>query len=969
MESWGIQILLLFKIMHSVLGQNVEEDTRAGCRTAENDLVFIVDGSWSVGYTDFDKAKAWLINVISGFDIGPLYTHVAVVQYSDAPRLEFPLGQHQTNHELLDAIKNIRYLGGNTETGRAISFATKSVFSSSQRTNIVKNKIAVVVTDGKSQDNVVNASTVARLQDITVFAVGVGSEIMESELIDIANKPSSTYVLYAEDYTTIEKIKEAMQQKLCEESVCPTRIPVASRDEKGFELMIGMKITQKSPEIPGSLLSEAAYLLTPDVDISEYTREIFPEGLPPTYVFVATLRMKSPVNHIKFDLWRILSKSADIQVAVTLDGQEKSVLFTTTKREDELQTVTFKDPKLHNLFDERWHQLKILVKERHATIFLDDVQIQKRPLQESIPIYINGKTQVSKHVGRDTTVPIELQKLRLYCDPQQSERETACEIFSVDDERCPLDRVPTEPVCNCPAEQIAPPGLFGPKGHKGETGIPGADGRPGPPGIQGIPGPPGLPGKQGARGQPGQPGTPGPQGLQGNQGPPGFPGIPGPPGPKGSEGHPGQPGIPGIPGKKGSKGEKGLQGLPGLPGLQGEPGIPGRDGLPGSIGLKGDTGPQGLPGSDGQQGQPGFPGVRGPPGPVGPRGERGATGPKGASGLPGQQGPPGPIGPPGPKGQEGVKGLPGEPGKLGPMGSPGKTGATGISGPPGQPGPMGTQGPKGHKGDAGEKGEKAEQGDAGEKGEKAEQGEKGANGNPGIPGLKGHPGGKGEKGERGDVGLPGQTGMDGSKGNIGSVGHVGPRGIPGQDGSQGPPGRPGIPGKPGKSLTDEQIVKLCTNVLQNQLPSLLQTMKTICQPCESVPGLPGQQGLPGSPGPPGDRGLPGYPGREGRNGYPGVGGIPGMKGCKGDSGLKGDKGFRGEAYSGPPGLPGPIGPQGPPGRSSEGFPGSPGHPGRDGVPGIPGKRGPPGPTGICDMSPCYNAYENRNNPFYKGPNF
>lgn len=30
-----------------------------------------------------------------------------------------------------------------------------------------------------------------------------------------------------------------------------------------------------------------------------------------------------------------------------------------------------------------------------------------------------------------TTVQVELQKLRLYCDPHQSERETACEIYSV----------------------------------------------------------------------------------------------------------------------------------------------------------------------------------------------------------------------------------------------------------------------------------------------------------------------------------------------------------------------------------------------------------------------------------------------------------------------------------------------------------------------------------------------------------
>lgn len=61
----------------------------------------------------------------------------------------------------------------------------------------------------------------ARAQEIILFAVGVGSEITTSELVSIANTPPSTYVLYAEDYTTIDRIRDAMEQKLCEgEDIC-----------------------------------------------------------------------------------------------------------------------------------------------------------------------------------------------------------------------------------------------------------------------------------------------------------------------------------------------------------------------------------------------------------------------------------------------------------------------------------------------------------------------------------------------------------------------------------------------------------------------------------------------------------------------------------------------------------------------------------------------------------------------------
>lgn len=62
------------------------------------------------------------------------------------------------------------------------------------------------------------------------------------------------------------------------ESVCPTRIPVASRDEKGFELMVGMNIQKKTKKIRGSLVSEAAYALTAATDITESTRCVWPSS-------------------------------------------------------------------------------------------------------------------------------------------------------------------------------------------------------------------------------------------------------------------------------------------------------------------------------------------------------------------------------------------------------------------------------------------------------------------------------------------------------------------------------------------------------------------------------------------------------------------------------------------------------------------------------------------------------------------
>lgn len=187
-----------------------------GCRTAPCDLVFIVDGSWSVQDVNFEIVKGWLVNITTSFNIGQKFTQVGVVQYSDDPLLEIPLGKYSTNRDLITAMESIQYMGGNTRTGTAIKFATDKLFGLSERGPQGVSRIAVVLTDGKSQDEVFKVAEAARNKGVILFAIGVGSETEESELRNIANKPSSTYVFSVKDYKAISRIIQVIRQKLCE---------------------------------------------------------------------------------------------------------------------------------------------------------------------------------------------------------------------------------------------------------------------------------------------------------------------------------------------------------------------------------------------------------------------------------------------------------------------------------------------------------------------------------------------------------------------------------------------------------------------------------------------------------------------------------------------------------------------------------------------------------------------------------
>lgn len=103
---------------HSLLFSSSSPLLCAECSVgAVADLVFLVDGSWSVGRENFKFIRSFIGAMAGAFDIGEEKTRVAVVQYSTDTRTEFNLNQYFRRAELLRAIKNLPYKGGNTMTG------------------------------------------------------------------------------------------------------------------------------------------------------------------------------------------------------------------------------------------------------------------------------------------------------------------------------------------------------------------------------------------------------------------------------------------------------------------------------------------------------------------------------------------------------------------------------------------------------------------------------------------------------------------------------------------------------------------------------------------------------------------------------------------------------------------------------------------------------------------------------------
>lgn len=182
------------------------------------DLVFLLDTSSSVGKEDFEKVRQWVANLVDTFEVGPGHTRVGVVRYSDRPTTAFELGHFSSREEVKAAARRITYDGGNTNTGDALRYITSRSFSAQaggRPGNRAFKQVAILLTDGRSQDLVLDAAAAAHAAGIRIFAVGVGAALKE-ELDEIASEPKSAHVFHVSDFNAIDKIRGKLRRRLCE---------------------------------------------------------------------------------------------------------------------------------------------------------------------------------------------------------------------------------------------------------------------------------------------------------------------------------------------------------------------------------------------------------------------------------------------------------------------------------------------------------------------------------------------------------------------------------------------------------------------------------------------------------------------------------------------------------------------------------------------------------------------------------
>ncbi|NXX39873.1 COKA1 protein, partial [Tricholaema leucomelas] len=135
-------------------------------------------------------------------------------QYSSDPRTEWELSTYSTKDQVLEALRNLRYKGGNTFTGLALTHVLEQNLKPDAGARLEAEKLVILLTDGKSQDDANLAAQTLKNLGIEIFAIGV-KNADEAELKQVASAPLELTVYNVLDFPLLSSLLGKLSRVLC----------------------------------------------------------------------------------------------------------------------------------------------------------------------------------------------------------------------------------------------------------------------------------------------------------------------------------------------------------------------------------------------------------------------------------------------------------------------------------------------------------------------------------------------------------------------------------------------------------------------------------------------------------------------------------------------------------------------------------------------------------------------------------
>ena len=190
-----------------------------GCSgSSVQDVVFVIDTSGSIGLTRFQLIKEFTANITIELINSSPNSAVGVILFASSAYIHFNLQTYTNLNTLLSAIDNLPYSSGGTDTAEALTLLLSTAKSGALGLRNDSLKVAVVITDGHSNNHSATLSAAAALHASNIFdvyAVGVGGADF-TELAVIAS--SSEFVLNESSFSDsgFQQLQGKLLPQLCD---------------------------------------------------------------------------------------------------------------------------------------------------------------------------------------------------------------------------------------------------------------------------------------------------------------------------------------------------------------------------------------------------------------------------------------------------------------------------------------------------------------------------------------------------------------------------------------------------------------------------------------------------------------------------------------------------------------------------------------------------------------------------------
>lgn len=198
----------------------------AGCKV-NTDIFFVLDGSGSIGSSNFEQVRRFETEFVSNLEIGPQDNQVGTIVFSSVGSIAFYLNSYNNSNDVLSAIQTIPYPSGSTNTPDGLCQMVRHGFTEAngaRPTSAAVFRVAIVMTDGKSNerssecqwDTLQAAAAVHALSPpVLVYVIGVTQNVNQEELEAIATSPEDITYLDSFDKDILQEAQEEHIDEVC----------------------------------------------------------------------------------------------------------------------------------------------------------------------------------------------------------------------------------------------------------------------------------------------------------------------------------------------------------------------------------------------------------------------------------------------------------------------------------------------------------------------------------------------------------------------------------------------------------------------------------------------------------------------------------------------------------------------------------------------------------------------------------